>query len=185
VPAKPSWAWRLPTALDALRNYPEEWIGRRQIEELFGCSKTVAWRILRHCGVQPGPGGVLACPREQLVQRLEAIAAGGGTVEREIARLGRLEAVLERLRPAVIANLTQVVRDENAIALINTRFEKLPPNVQLTPCSLHIDFQGTEDFLQAVGALVYALNNDYESVSGFIETRGNRSVAVESVRADA
>jgi len=167
MPANPSWAWRLPAALAALRNYPEEWIGRRQIEELFGCSKTVAWRILRQCGVQPGPGGVLACRREQLLQRLEVIAAAGGTVEREIARLGRLEAVLERLRPAVIANLTKVVRDENALALVNTRFEKLPPNVQLTPSSLHIEFHGTEDFLQAVGAMVYALNNDYESVSAF------------------
>jgi hypothetical protein len=174
MPTKPSWAWRLPVALAALRNYPDEWIGRRQIEELFGCSKTVAWRILRQCGVQPGPGGVLACPREQLLQRLEAIAGGGGTVEREIARLGRLEAVLERLRPAVIANLTRVVRDENALALINTRFEKLPPNVQLTPSSLHIEFHGTEDFLQAIGAVVYALNNDYESISGFIETRANQ-----------
>jgi hypothetical protein len=180
MPAKPSWAWRLPTALDALRKYPEEWIGRREMEELFGCSKTVAWRILKHCGVQPGPSGVLACPREQLVRRLETIASGDGTVEREIARLARLEAVLERLRPAVIANLTKVVRDENALALVNTRFEKLPPNVQLTPSSLHIEFHGTEDFLQAVGAVVYALNNDYESISGFIETRANRSDRVDA-----
>jgi hypothetical protein len=177
VPVNPSWAWRLPEALSALRSCPEEWIDRRHIEELFGCSKTVAWRILRQCGVQPGPGGVLACPREQLISRLEAIASGGGTVEREIARLGRLEAVLERLRPAVIANLTKVVRDENALALINTRFEKLPPNVHLSPSSLHIEFHGTENFLQAVGAVVYALNNDYESISAFIERGGKRASA--------
>jgi hypothetical protein len=177
VPAKPSWAWRLPETLPALRASDEEWIDRARVEELFGCSKTVAWRILRYCGIQPGPGGALACRRQDFIARLEHIAQDGGPIGREIGRRQRLDGILERLRPAVIANLTKVVRDDQALALLNTSFAKLPPNVTLTPSSLHIDFFGTEDFLQAVGAVVFALNNDYETISGFIEgafPRGKR-----------
>jgi hypothetical protein len=169
VPAKPSWAWRLAEALSALRNSQEEWIDRKRVEELFGCSKTVAWRILRHCGVEPGPAGALACRREELLERLEAVAGGGGIVEREMRRKLRVEAFLDRVRPEVIANLTRVVREDQGLALVNSRFGKLPSNITLTPTSLHIDFYGTEDFLQAIGAVVFALNNDYEAISGFIE----------------
>ena len=175
MPAKPSWAWRLPEALPALRASDEEWIDRARVEELFGCSKTVAWRILRSCGIQPGPGGALACRRQDLLERLERVAQDGGPIGREVSRRQRLDQILERLRPAVIANLTKVVRDDHALALVNTRFEKLPPNVTLTPHSLHIDFFGTEDFLQAFGAVVFALNNDYEAISGFIESALPRS----------
>jgi hypothetical protein len=44
-----------------------------------------------------------------------------------------------------------VVREEQGLALVNSRFGKLPANVTLTPTSLHIDFYGTEDFLQQSG----------------------------------
>lgn len=169
MPAKPSWAWRLPQALEALRHCPEEWIDRRRVEELFGCSRTVAWRILRHCGVEPGPAGALACQRDELLARLEAVGSGGGVIEREMHRMLRVEALLDQVRPEVIANLTKVVREDQGLALVNSRFGKLPANVTLTPTSLHIDFYGTEDFLQAIGSVVFALNNDYEAISALIE----------------
>jgi hypothetical protein len=65
--------------------------------------------------------------------------------------------------------MTKVARDDQALALVNTRFSRLPANVELTPTSLHIDFHGTEDFLRAFGAVVYALNNDFEAVQEHIE----------------
>jgi len=40
---------------------------------------------------------------------------------------------------------------------------------------LTIDFQGTDDFLAKIGALVFALQNDYEAVSDFIEVAENPS----------
>src|SRR5215831_8076973 len=170
MPAKPSYCAKLPAGIEALRAMEIDWIDRRQLEEVLGVSKTVAWRLLRLCGVQPGPGGALVVRRDDLVARLERLARDGGPIEREIQRRGRLEDFLERIRPAVAANLTRVVRDTNqALELINTRFRKLPANVALTPRSLHIDFFGAEDFLQAIGAIIYALNNDYEAISDFIE----------------
>src|SRR5215471_10852847 len=170
MPAKPSYCAKLPAGIEALRAMELDWIDRRQLGEILGVSKTVAWRLLRLCGVEPGPGGALVVRREDLVPRLERLARDGGPIELEIQRRGRLEDFLESVRPVVVANLTRVVRDpRQALELINTRFAKLPANVALTPRRLHIDFFGTEDFLQAIGAIVYALNNDYETISGFIE----------------
>src|SRR6516162_7836709 len=163
MPAKPSYCAKLPAGIEALRAMEIDWIDRRQLEEVLGVSKTVAWRLLRLCGIEPGPGGALVVRREDLVARLERLARDGGPIEGEIQRRGRLEDFLERVRPAVVANLTRVARDpKEALELINTRFAKLPPNVALTPGSLHIDFFGTEDFLRSIGAVIYALNNDYE-----------------------
>jgi len=173
MPAKPSYCAKLPTGIELLRAMEVDWIDRRQLEEILGVSKTVAWRLLRLCGVGPGPGGALVARREDLVARLEGLARDGGPIEREIHRRDRLEDFLERMRPTVVAKLTPVARDpKQALELINTRFAKLPTNVALTPSSLHIDFFGTEDFLQAIGAVIYALNNDYEAISRFIEEAG-------------
>jgi hypothetical protein len=89
-----------------------------------------------------------------------------------------LDALLESLRPAVAANLKTVARDERAAAMLATTFRKLPDQVKLTGHSLHIEFYGTEDFLEAVGALVYALHNDYDQISRFIEDHGGAPLAL-------
>jgi hypothetical protein len=78
--------------------------------------------------------------------------------------------VLAGLRPTVVANLTRVVSGEEATTcLLSTTFRKLPKNVTLTPQHLEIEFNGTEDFLKAFGAVVYALQNDFEEISRFLE----------------
>src|SRR5215475_10923257 len=127
MPAKPSYYAKLPIGIEVLRAMESDWIDRRQIEEILGVSKTVAWRLLRLCGIEPGPGGALVVRREDLVARFERLARDGGPAEPEIQRRGRLEDFLERVRPAVVANLTRVGRDsKQVLELINTRFAKLP-----------------------------------------------------------
>ena len=146
-----------------------DWVDRRQLEEILGVSKTVAWRILRQCGAEYGPGGSLMCRRLELVERLRELQSGA-THDREIRRREHLEGLLAGLRPAVVANLTKVVTGSEATtALLSTTFGKLPENVRLTPHSLHIEFAGTEDFLKAFGAMVYALHNNYQEISRFLE----------------
>ena len=102
MPAKPSYAHRLKAAIETLQDSSASLLGRHDLEELLGVSKTVAWRILRHCQAQKGPG-------------------------------------------------------ELAPAIVSTRFQNLPANITFTPRSLRMEFYGTEDFLAAVGAIVYAL----------------------------
>jgi hypothetical protein len=51
---------------------------------------------------------------------------------------------------------------------LNTRFANLPDGVELTPRGLHIAFQGREEFLQRVAALVFALQNDTDRILAFV-----------------
>ena len=142
------------------------------IEESFGVSKTVAWRILRKCGARPGPGHALVCHRLELIERLQELKKDGAVHEREIARLDRLDRLLQTLRPSVVANMTPVAKGEDALRILSSTFRKLPPNVRLTPRSLQIDFKGPEEFLSAMGAVIFALHNDYEEIRSFIEQAG-------------
>lgn len=169
MPAKPSYARRLKPLIAKLRESSAPWIGRRDLEELLDVSKTVAWRILRLCHAQKGPGGSLLFDRLELIGRLEELAAQGGVIAREVARHARVEEQLLAMRSYLHARQTKVVRDEQAPALVSTSFRNLPANITFTPQSLRMEFYGTEDFLAAVGAIVYALQNDYPAISAFIE----------------
>src|ERR1041385_6651503 len=77
MPAAPLWIHRLPDALPALASLPQDLVDRRTLEELLGVGKWTAWRILRQCGAEDGPGGALVCRRERLVERLRAIRQDG------------------------------------------------------------------------------------------------------------
>jgi len=169
MPAKPSYAHRLKAAIETLQDGSASLIGRHDLEELLGVSKTVAWRILRHCQAQKGPGGALLFERLPLIARLQELAAEGGVIAREVARRERVDEQLLAMRSYLHSRQTKVVRDELAPALVSTRFQNLPANITFTPQSLRMEFYGTEDFLAAVGAIVYALQNDYPAISAFIE----------------
>ena len=169
MPAKPSYAHRLKAAIETLQDSSASLVGRHDLEELLGVSKTVAWRILRHCQAQKGPGGALLFERLPLIARLQELAAEGGVIAREVARRERVDEQLLAMRSYLHSRQTKVVRDELAPALVSTRFQNLPANITFTPQSLRMDFYGTEDFLAAVGAIVYALQNDYHAISAFIE----------------
>lgn len=103
--------------------------------------------------------------------RLRKLLADEEKIAFEVRRRQRLAAYLEQIRPGVIAARTKIVPDQDAQALVNSRFAALPANVHLTPESLHIDFQGPDEFLAAIGALIYAVNNDYDAVSRFLARR--------------
>ena len=90
MPAKPSYALRLRPAIQQLEESAARWIGRRDLEEFLGVSKTVAWRILHHYNAQKGPGGALLFDRLQLIERLRELAVEGGTIAREVTRHQRV-----------------------------------------------------------------------------------------------
>ena len=166
MPAKPSYSHKIPDLIQALEEVRVDWIDRRFLEEALGISKTVAWRLLKRLGATEGPGNTLCLARAVAIERLRSI---GSVAEREVRRRARLEHYLEGMRAYVASQRTMVAADENAAALVNTRFGNLPPNVELRTRSLHVDFQDTAEFLRAVGAVVFALNNDYEAVRDFID----------------
>lgn len=171
MPAQPAYFHKLEEAIEAFRSLPGDWIDRRTLQETLGVSKTVAWRIFRQCGAAEGPGSSLVCKRDELIRSLERIRQTG-ECGREVARRDRVERHLESLASAARSRHIRVASDERALALVGSRFASLPLGVELTPRRLGIDFSGMDDFLKKVGAVVYALQNDYDAVSRFVENSG-------------
>jgi len=168
MPSAPFYAHRLEEAIEVLRSMDTHWIDRRTLEEILAVSKWTAWRILKACGAGDGPGGALAIGRTDLMARLERLREDG-RLAGEILRRGRVEANLDGMIRLARGKHKEIARDEVARELVSTRFASLPPGVELTPCSLRIEFFGAEDFLGKFGSVVYALHNDYERITEFIE----------------
>lgn len=174
MPAVPLYAHRLDEAIDILHSLDAEWIDRRQLEEILAMSKWTAWRILKACGAEAGPGGALAIRRTDLIERLRTLRRDGRLAP-ELARRSRLESALDGMVRLARSRHREIARNERALELVSTRFASLPAGVELTPSSLRIEFFGTEDFLGKFGSVVYALHNDCERISEFIEGGSGRA----------
>jgi len=144
-------------------------VDRRLVEEVLGVSKTVAWRILRKCRAEEGPGNTLICRREDFVEALRQMEANP-EVQADVRRRNRVEDRLAQLARLAHTQRTKVAEDEEARELLATRFNRLPAGVDLRPGRLTIDFQGTADFLKKFGAVVFALQNEYESIAEFMDS---------------
>ncbi len=172
MPAKPSYSHRLTAAITCLETHPHNWVDRKTLETLLGVSKTVAWRILRHAGAEPGPGNTLVCDRLRLLTCLREMAAGG-VHQFEVQRRKRLEAFLEEIRPAARSRRIMAAGGQAAERMVRRKMATLPDGVTLTARSLTIDFAGMEQFLERFGAIVFALQNDYEEIRSLVgETAG-------------
>lgn len=169
MPNTPLYVHRLEGGIAALNASGAAWVDRRTLEEALGVSKWTAWRLLKRCGAEEGPGGSLVCRREELVLRLEKLKADG-TLGPEIERHKRVERYLESIVRFASSKHKEIARDDAASDLMGSRFAKLPEGVELRRGELRIRFRGTEDFLRKFGAVVFALHNDFEEISEFLET---------------
>lgn len=168
MPAVPVYVHRLATGIAALEALPHDLIDRRTLEEVLGVGKWTAWRIMKRCGAEDGPGNTLICRRENLLAQLRQLQADR-RFGPEIQRRDRLERYLENIAQYASRQHKQVARRHEAEALLSSRFSSLPPGVDLSPTELRIAFHGTEDFLQKFGAVVFALRNDFEQIQEFLE----------------
>jgi hypothetical protein len=151
-------------------------VDRATLQEVLGCSTTEAWRILRKLGAAPGPGGALVLSKAVFLERLRAYNEDPRVVF-ERRRRERLETALDALSPHTRARLVKVVAEDrpaDSVRLLSTRFGNLPAGVELTPHTASTSkFQGREEFLERLGAVLFALGNATEKVLGFVE-RGRR-----------
>jgi len=168
VPTRPAYFHRLTEAVAAFRRLSSEWIDRRTVQETLGVSKTVAWRILRRCGATDGPGNTLVCHRETLIAALERLQEDAG-YRQELHRRERLESRLGQLLAAARSQHVQLAPAGAAVEMLSSRFSKLPAGVELKPRELTVQFDDSADFLRKIGAVVFALQNDYEAIQSFID----------------
>jgi hypothetical protein len=168
MPSSPLYVHRLEGGIESLSAMSLEWIDRRTLQEALDISKWTAWRILKRCGAEDGPGGTLVCRRESLIRQLQALQEDGRFAP-EIARHKRVERYLDNMVQYASRRHKEISRNQAAVDLMSSRFTKLPPGVDLQPGELRIQFAGADDFLQKFGAVVFALNNDYEQINEFLE----------------
>ncbi len=167
MPTTPLYAHRLDGGIQALAAMSVDWVDRRTLEETLGVSKWTAWRIMKRCGAEEGPGNTLVCRRGDLIRQLQILQEDGRFAP-EIARRKRVEHYLDGIVQYASRKHKQIARNEAAVELLSSRFLNLPAGVDLQPGELRIQFSGTEEFLQKLGAVVFALNNDYERISDFL-----------------
>lgn len=172
MPSVPFWVHQLKDAIEILEKHPSDFVDRRTLAEALGVSRWTAWRILTGCGAQKGPGGALFCRKAELIMQLRDRGARGD-YQFEIERRNRVDNYLQKALITASRKQIRLTRTpEEAVQLRNTRFSSLPSGVDLSRTELKIEFVGTEDFLEKVGAIVFAIHNDYETVSAFIESEG-------------
>jgi hypothetical protein len=169
MPSVPSYAHRLADGIAALEALSQDWIDRRTLEECLSVGKWTAWRIMKRCGAIDGPGNTLICQRADLIRQLRVLQQDRRFAP-EIARRERVEQYLDGMVRYASRQRKLIARDHAAEQLLSSRFANLPPGVDLSPTELRITFCGTEDFLEKFGAVVFALNNDFEKIEKFIES---------------
>jgi hypothetical protein len=163
MPARPLYFHRLNEALLIFQALETDWIDRRTLEKALAVSKTVAWRILRQCGARDGPGNTIVCRREELIATLEQLQKTGH-YQQEMRRRRRVEEYLFAIAQLAHLKRTGIAADQEAVRMLNSRLRNLPAGIELTRNRLGIDFDGPADFLAKLGALVFALQNDYDAV---------------------
>lgn len=123
-------------------------------------------------------GNALVVRRADLLARLRALAEDPAlSFERErhaqtLAEAHR-DALGELLGLAAqrLQNQNRTIAEGEAAARQRVaRFGHFPAGVDLTKTTLRIEFQGLQDFLQKIGTVVYALQNDLEVIEAFIES---------------
>jgi hypothetical protein len=154
MPDRPTWSGHLEEIVARLRELPDPWVDRAQIQDLLGVGPRRAQQILAPCVVrQVGANGM--AERETVIAHLRRLATGEAA-EYEQRRRHRLAERLdvlheERQKTVLVAAPT---------ALINQEFRNLPEGVSVTPGRIAVTFGSVPDALQKLLALAMAIRND-------------------------
>jgi hypothetical protein len=153
MPAKPRWLLAIPDAIQQLETFDRELLTRRDLEQLFGVSKTRAAALMHTFGAEP-TGNVRTLSRTQLLRRLRAQRKGSAFT----TEVDRREHVLATLRQARLATIRVPV----PVEVFSVRLAGLPDGVTVEPGRIEVRFAGARDAVTRLFALAKALTNDYD-----------------------
>jgi len=163
MPAEPRWLLAIPDAIQQLEELDRELLTRRDVEHLFGVSKTRAAALMRTFGAER-TGNVRTLPRTQLLRQLRSRRKGAAFV-RELARRERL---VTTLRQARISGIRVAV----PAAVLDVRLPGLPAGVTVGPGRIEVQFHGAREAVARLFALAQALTNDYERFETIVSGGG-------------
>jgi hypothetical protein len=163
-----SYLHRIPAAIQFLEQSQADYVTRRDVQKILRLKRATAIRLLNESDHAIPLGVSLVCKRQDLIHYLKELRDnpdGRGAIERH-NKVGR---ALEQMAQLMTQKGPTVAVNEQAAVLMRTRLQSLPEGVELQPWELRIRFHGATEFLQKFGAVVYALQNDWEAVRKFLE----------------
>ena len=164
---QPLWLLHLPRIVEELRRLPVPVLDRAAIEKLFGLKRRQAIQLLdRFGGYQAGR--TFLVDRQELVEQLEAIR-DGETFRYEQRRRRRLVAELESVRKYLQAAAVKIPLRPQA----RYQIDPLPPDVDLQPGRLRVEFDGVEDLLSKLFELAHSAANDFVRFRNAVESAQN------------
>jgi hypothetical protein len=163
MPAKPRWLLAIPDAIAQLETLDRELLTRRDLEQLFGVSKTRAAALMRTFGAGR-TGNVRTLERTRLLRQLR-VRRTGAVFRGEVDRRARLLATLRQARITGIR--VPVAADVRSLRLAG-----LPAGVTVEPDRIEVRFRGARDAVGRLFALAQALTNDYERFEDLVGRGG-------------
>ena len=154
MPDRPTWSGHLDEIVASLRDLPDAWIDRAQIQELLGVGPRRAQQILAPCVVRHvGVNGM--AEREPVIAHLRRLATAEAAhyEQRRRRRLAQqLDALHEERRKTVMVAAPT--------AVVNQEFANLPEGVSVTPGRIAVTFGTVTEALEKLLALAMAIRND-------------------------
>ena len=163
MPARPQWLLAIPDAIRQLEELDRELLVRRDIEQLFGVSRSRAAQMMRTFGGQM-TGYARTLPRTRLLRQLRTYREG---TEFRVEQVRRAHLMTE-LRKARLTGIRVTV----PVEALEGRLSGLPAGVVVERDRIEVRYAGTKEAVVKLVALATALNNDYERFEALVAAKG-------------
>lgn len=172
MPDKPTWYRAIPDALRALEALELPWVDRELVQSLLGVGRRRAQQLMKPLASRVIGRNVLV-ERERLREFLTAVAAG------------ELATIDQRRRQRLARHLEQCARTprvpvEAPAAIVHQQFTSLPPGIELSPGRIAIHFATSQEALEKLLALAFAIGNDLDGFEALTGSQSSMAVQLYS-----
>ena len=164
MPARPQWLLAIPDAIRQLEDLDRELLTRRDVEQLFGVSRSRAAQLMRTFGGQM-TGYARTLPRTRLLRQLRTHRAGSAFHGEEQRR----EHLMTELRKARLTRIRVKVPAE----ALEGRLADLPAGVVVERDRIEVRYAGATEAVAKLMALAQALTRDYERFEALVAGEGS------------
>lgn len=165
MPARPKWLMRIPDAVRQLEQLERDIITRRDVQKLFGVSKSMANTLmLRDFGAER-TSHLLTVPRTRLLSALKR-RTRGREFQREETRQEKLYTELHNARIAS-------VRVRLPATSLSRKLRNLPDGVTVGATRITVDYTAPRQAIERLIGLAHALGNDYDEFEKLVKDAGD------------
>ena len=164
MPARPQWLLAIPDAIRQLEALDRELLTRRDIEQLFGVSRSRAAQLMHTFGAEL-TGYARTLPRTRLLRQLRTYRSGSAFR----GEAQRREHLMTELRKARLTGVRVTV----PVEALGGRLSGLPAGVVVERDRIEVRYAGAKEAVVKLVALAQALNHDYERFEALVAGEGS------------